>query len=183
MNFKKIKISYGIRILLASFMLLGVFFLSKGILGHLATNAKSEVVTSAKSEVLYAQLSDSSPHYVELHWPAVGYLFVGNTKDEEQLYAYGNGYKTLNDPWIHDGVKYEFNLYEDKEKKKPLASLTFIKSGNTIKQATVDLTQSSNASQISSDTTPVLGAIAGPNPTTTLNQSAHTKNHSHAKEK
>ncbi len=134
MNFKVVKTSYGLMIFLVCLFLFGVLLLLKGKCAH-------PINTTTTDQIIYVKLSDASPRHVEIHWKPIGYLFVTADKRPEQLFAYGNGYKIADDAWMHDGIKYEFHLYEDKERKKPIATVFFVKSGDTINQHTVDIRQ------------------------------------------
>ncbi|MBY0461635.1 MAG: hypothetical protein K2Q34_00430 [Alphaproteobacteria bacterium] len=123
--------------------------------------------------------------HVEICWEPTGYLVEVNSAIGEHLFAYGNGKKTIPDSWMLDGINYEFRLYEDQERTKPIAKLLFIKHGNVIKQETIDLKSSSNASSTSS--APVLSATPSPSltPSAALSpdQGSPLSNHNHKKAK
>lgn len=178
----KIK-TYGISGLLICLLLLGAFFFKDRLSGSSDSNITDRI--------MYAELA--TPPGVNIRWKPMGYLFVGS-KDRQQLFAYGNGSKRVNDAWMRDGINYEFRLYEDQDAKKPIAELFFIKEGNKIEQHTVDLTTTSTATPVTSaDTTatpipsematpstaPAPSATPAPGATPNTNQSGHTKNHKH----
>ncbi|MBY0461634.1 MAG: hypothetical protein K2Q34_00425, partial [Alphaproteobacteria bacterium] len=71
---------------------------------------------------LYAELSKSNPDHVMIHWNNLngssGFIFVMGDDKHEKLFAAGKSGST-EVKWIQNGKSYEFNLYDDADRKKP----------------------------------------------------------------
>lgn len=91
---------------------------------------------------LYAELSKSNPDHVFIHWNNLTgspwFIFVMGDDKQEKLFAAGkSGSNEVK--WIQNGKAYEFNLYEDADRKKPVVRLSLVKSSTELKQSVLNI--------------------------------------------